>query len=479
MRFWINNFELTTTISGFQGEVRPMVFLTGKGSSCTIADRKERVIRLVLVAAEGLPRTDFLTGLSDPYVKVHLTSVQAQGGNAIALPVVHSYRTRHISCSLTPEWNESFILTPHNLEDRLDIEVWDYDVVDEDDLIGTISCHIADIIHHCDGSQRWYKLRNKEKNAAAAGKICLRFEVSEPNNASLEAQPQPGPKLFRKMTYQADARMRRPRLKDLPDCLTPDPAFIRSLFQRCFMSKLTVPQIRYFFDLWANFEAKVLGASHDKEKFAVIRDMVWRAFNAINAKHPHGLIHLPVVFKDESGNPDMEKTPRIWLAMEGAFKHRKTQPVFVDEKMHRMNAFRAKGTSDFLVGKSLVAATGYQRNKPLAGSSLFLAPGALSGLMRPPVKMKPTKHKSLNAYDRPRSAKLRAVWVRERPSSAKPKTGHRLHFAEGPLLQTVRQTASLGGEFSSRLLCVTHATATSAPLQILASELAMALVYQD
>lgn len=49
--------------------------------------------------------------------------------------------------------------------------------------------------------------------------------------------------------------------QDLPECILPDPALIRSIFQRCFSSKLTVPQIRYFLQLWENFEIEVLGES--------------------------------------------------------------------------------------------------------------------------------------------------------------------------------------------------------------------------
>ena len=35
------------TVAGFSGVIRPMVYVTGKGSSVTIVERKERVIRLV------------------------------------------------------------------------------------------------------------------------------------------------------------------------------------------------------------------------------------------------------------------------------------------------------------------------------------------------------------------------------------------------------------------------------------------------
>ena len=201
------------------------------------------MIRCVVVAAEGLPKTDFFTGLADPYVKIHLTSVQAQSGGAQDLPVVHSFRTSHVRASLTPEWNEPFILSPHNVEDRLDFEVWDHDVVDEDDIMGSISCHVSDILHHCDGVERWYTLRGPNKQVCEsvkrdllicqkrlinignwqikpqhAGRLALRFQVSEPHRKHLtdvererDRAKQPGAHglsvqqtmLFRRMSFQA------------------------------------------------------------------------------------------------------------------------------------------------------------------------------------------------------------------------------------------------------------------------------------
>ena len=441
LRVWINEHELSTTVAGFQGEVRPMVYLTGKGASCTMATRKERVIRCVVVAAEGLPKTDVITGLADPYVKIHLTSVQAQGGGASDLPVVHTFRTEAVRCCLTPEWNESFILTPYNLEDRLDLEVWDYDVVGDDDIMGTFSCHVGDLINHCDGIERWYNLRDKENHPA--GKLCLRFQVSE---TSKEQQNPKAPGIFRTMSYQTEARMRRPRLKDLPDCLVPDPALIRSLFQRCFRSKLTVPQIRFFFQLWENFESEVLGETTQENKahWAALRDLVWQAVNTIEARHPKGPIGLPQVRHDENGHPDMENTPRIWLAIEGAFKHQYRVPVKEERAniLNRMAVFKAKATS-FKTG--LTAATAHQRHRPVAGASLFLAPGALSYLMRP---------MSANAskLQGPKNV-LKAQWLKNRPPSSRGRqTAKDTRFktarfaAEGSLV-TIRQTANLDGAF--------------------------------
>lgn len=124
----------------------------------------------MVVAGEGLPSADFLTGLSDPYVKIHLTSVQAQNSEGPRpLPIVHSFRTETIRNTLTPEWNESFILTPYNLEDQLLLECWDWDLVGDDDILGSIQCQIGDVIDHCDGLDRWYPLH--DHNGHESGKV--------------------------------------------------------------------------------------------------------------------------------------------------------------------------------------------------------------------------------------------------------------------------------------------------------------------
>ena len=45
------------------------------------------------------------------------------------------------------------------------------------------------------------------------------------------------------------------------------------------------------------FELEVMGETSPETKrcFAGVRSMVWRAINAVNAKHPHGQIGLPEV----------------------------------------------------------------------------------------------------------------------------------------------------------------------------------------
>jgi hypothetical protein len=85
---------------------------------------------------------------------------------------------------------------------------------------------------------------------------------------------------------------------------------------------------------------------------------------------------------DEHGHPDMEKTPRIWLAIEGAFRHQYRVPVKEERVniLNRMAVFKTKATS---LKTGPTAAVAHQRYRPVAGASLVLAPGALSGLMRP------------------------------------------------------------------------------------------------
>jgi len=101
------------------------------------------------------------------------------------------------------------------------------------------------------------------------------------------------------------------------------------------------------------------------------------------------------------------------------------------------------------------AATVYQRSRPVAGASLFLAPGALSGLMRPPTQ--PSQERT----------QLKAHWLKQRTSSnrkgedSKARKGSTAvrqktaRFAEGELLETVRQSPNLEkyADFGRSLFC--------------------------
>jgi hypothetical protein len=163
------------------------------------------------------------------------------------------------------------------------------------------------------------------------------------------------------------------------------------------------------------------------------------------------------VHKSSNGLPDTDRTPRIWLAIDGVFKAhaRKAQDAVSDEsqdKLNRMAIFKSK-SANFVTGHSSSSAAVHQHHRPVAGTSLFLAPGALSGLMRP------LEAGAAAAAGHKRSL-LKAEWVREgrRPPSAQHKrqslkSGRQktARFAQADQLESIRQTAVLSPEIDEAL----------------------------
>lgn len=164
------------------------------------------------------------------------------------------------------------------------------------------------------------------------------------------------------------------------------------------------------------------------------------------------------MYKGTNGQPDTDRTPRIWLAIDGAFKAhaRRAQHAGNEEsqdKLNRMALFKSKATATFLADNSSLSASVHQHHRPVAGTSLFLAPGALSGLMRP------LEAGAAAAAGHKRSL-LKAEWVREgrRPASAHLKrqtlkSGRQktARFAKADQLESIRQTAVLSPEVEEAL----------------------------
>ena len=125
------------------------------------------------------------------------------------------------------------------------------------------------------------------------------------------------------------------------------------------------------------------------------------------------------------------------------------------DKLHRMALFKAKATTAYIGDHHVSSATLHQRHHPVAGTSLFLAPGALSGLMRP---LEAVGGAAVGGGAGGKRSMLRAEWIREsrRPSTAQlkrqPVKSGRLkiaRFAGADQLALIRQTASLSSDDGS------------------------------
>jgi len=93
------------------------------------------LLRVKVVSAKNLPRMDYI-GSSDPYVKLILGSRVQQ----IA-------QTKHIDNTLNPLWEEQFLFEVTNATSSLRVEVYDYDLVGEDDIIGYFDVALKYLAH--------------------------------------------------------------------------------------------------------------------------------------------------------------------------------------------------------------------------------------------------------------------------------------------------------------------------------------------
>ncbi|KAN0044964.1 hypothetical protein ACTA71_006491 [Dictyostelium dimigraforme] len=84
--------------------------------------------QIKVLSARNLIAAD-VGGTSDPYVKIKTPATNGK-----------DYKTRHISKSLNPIWNETFNIDLGNcVNDLVIIEVYDHDKVGSDDLIGYVA----------------------------------------------------------------------------------------------------------------------------------------------------------------------------------------------------------------------------------------------------------------------------------------------------------------------------------------------------
>ncbi|GAB5369587.1 hypothetical protein AAMO2058_001417900 [Amorphochlora amoebiformis] len=93
------------------------------------------LLRVRVVSAKNLPKMD-LIGSSDPYVKLTLgTRIQEEA------------KTKHISNTLNPFWSEQFVFEVTNSSSILRLEVFDHDMVGDDDPIGHVEIALRYLEH--------------------------------------------------------------------------------------------------------------------------------------------------------------------------------------------------------------------------------------------------------------------------------------------------------------------------------------------
>eukprot|EP01047_Picozoa_sp_COSAG01_P004171 COSAG01_NODE_134_length_24525_cov_434.185172_14_plen_1413_part_00 len=114
----------------------------------------EGMLSVTLIKAEGLLDADRSGGGgSDPYVRVGM------GGQEFATKVNKDVNFNGDSECV---WNQTFVLRCHPPHDSLEIEVYDYDVGDEDDLLGGMRIQL-DMLQPHEEDTAWWGLHKPEK----------------------------------------------------------------------------------------------------------------------------------------------------------------------------------------------------------------------------------------------------------------------------------------------------------------------------
>jgi hypothetical protein len=92
----------------------------------------EGMLTVTIVQAQGLLNADGGGGGSDPYVRLGM------GGQEYATTINRDIEFNHSMTDHLCEWNETFSLRVSQPHDTLEMEIYDYDRGDEDDLLGGV-----------------------------------------------------------------------------------------------------------------------------------------------------------------------------------------------------------------------------------------------------------------------------------------------------------------------------------------------------
>lgn len=149
---------------------------SASGSAAATAQQTTSHFAIVIdvIQAQNLMPMD-PNGLSDPYVKCKLipepqhTSFKGSvsGGPASCAPssAYRKRKTKTILNSLNPVWNEQISfekLTNSDKDQRLLVEVWDYDRTSRNDFMGSFSFGVSELIKE-QQVKSWFKLLSQEE----------------------------------------------------------------------------------------------------------------------------------------------------------------------------------------------------------------------------------------------------------------------------------------------------------------------------
>lgn len=123
-------------------------------------------LQVSVLEAKGLAAADS-NGLSDPFVKLNLGPSKA--------------RTSVKYKELNPTWREDFVFVIEDVDEELNIEVWDEDMF-ADDFLGQVKLRISSVLkaNKQTLNQIWYPLqkRSESSKTPVSGMIIFTLDVS-------------------------------------------------------------------------------------------------------------------------------------------------------------------------------------------------------------------------------------------------------------------------------------------------------------
>jgi len=148
-------------------------------------------VTIRVIEARKLMRAD-LFGKSDPYVKVRMVTI---GRNQMKT-YYGEKKGRVIKKTLDPHWDEEYVFNPQNpATDCIDIQVFDWDRMSNDDFLGHVEIKLANLPLG-QTVDEWKPLSNPTMRARNFGDIHYAVTYNNPNAGRFPAYPAgpyPGP----------------------------------------------------------------------------------------------------------------------------------------------------------------------------------------------------------------------------------------------------------------------------------------------
>ncbi|XP_045118387.1 E3 ubiquitin-protein ligase Nedd-4-like isoform X6 [Portunus trituberculatus] len=118
-----------------------------------------KLVRLKVIGGSGLAKKDIF-GASDPYVKIELININANGGD----DVVDEVHTKTKKKTLNPRWDQEFVFRVKPAEHKLVLEVFDENRLTRDDFLGQVELSLVNLPREVEGRQiphRHFKLQQR------------------------------------------------------------------------------------------------------------------------------------------------------------------------------------------------------------------------------------------------------------------------------------------------------------------------------